>query len=574
MSHSSISLTAIEADIRAQAPAFKEIYKIPCSQCDKPLDMMSRATPERYRLMDCTEAVSHRTLRILEFTAFPRVLYAALSYVWRGNKPTAGCRRSTHEFSVLGAEDADPIGVNVLIDVCTAALACGALYLWVVRLCIMQTDKQDKLWQIREMYRVYTFATVCVVAPGGLRVLVPLSEETQWIHRGWTLQEVVAPPAVAVLFAWTHGAGKMHMRIQGENKYGKIEVVASGQSAMMGLEAVVGICAVGQFEFTPDNNGAHSNPQSPLHVEVALFGKPLSEPNASQDSPLIHADEIHLPNVAVLTFATARNLDTEEMRDYCIWQCALVRTSSRPLDMVFSIMGLFGAVLDPADFAADDRLGATIALAREILRQGRSASWLGLAVTLPPCPCLPTFPVFPKTSVAGQAMYNLPNGESRTVRLEEAVYPNDIGLYPPLKGSMDENGYHSFNALAILVAIAPDATILSSAAPYDDMTHPTQLRALDGSTWRVVNANIVIDTLDVRDSMPPHREPRSYAVLLGFYNGIPAITTGNNLRAMLLTEHEKDLYHLRSYFLLSGEALRWTSTWKERGFCVGGPEMV
>lgn len=549
----------------------KEIFNVSFSELsrrDKPLDIMSCATPERYRLLDCTAAVSGRTLRILEFADFPRVEYAALSYVWQGNCPVNDdSRLSRQEFSVLGAEDADPIGVDVLFDACAASLACGASYLWLDRLCIMQMSKRDRRWQVREMYRVYTFATVCVVAPGGLRFLVPFDEETRWIHRAWTLQEVVAPPSVAVLFAWTHAAGEVNMSIQGEEMHGRIEVVIPRRSAMMGLAEVLGICSAGHFEFTPDSADEVA---SPLLIETALFGKPSTDVLRGA----LLSDDILLPNVAALSFATAKNLDTDEMRDFCIWQCALVRTSSRPVDMAFSIMGMLGVMLDPSDFDVDDRLGATIALAREILRQGRNASWLGISVNLPPCRYLSTFPVFPQTSVAGQATYDLPSGGRQLVQLAEAIYPNDIGLFPHHKGSMDETGYLLLDALAVMVVATPattTTTTMSADLLYDDAMRPTQLKAVDGSTW-IISADVATSSDSDRAASPPLPEPRSFAVMLGFYNGIPAVTTGNTLRAMLVTEHAKDRYHVRSYFLLSTEALQWGSTWKKHQFCVGGPE--
>ncbi|KAK5654569.1 hypothetical protein OQA88_7198 [Cercophora sp. LCS_1] len=404
--------------------------------------------------------MSDGRLRILEFVSFPRVQYATISYVWRGNCPA---KDQADEFSVAGAEDADPISVHVLLDACKAALACGAPYLWLDRLCIMQICKQDKQWQIREMYRVYTFAAVCIVIPGGLRSLVPFGEETQWIHRSWTLQEVVAPPITAVLFAWTHGAGGCLLRIQGEDEKGRIDVVRPGVSAMTDLDTVLVSCSVGYFDFTPDN-ASEQEATMPIRIQALLFGAPVPSdlpPGAALADPLIR-----LPNAAALVFARATDEDAE-IRDYCIWQCALVRTSSRPVDMVYSIMGILGVELDPSKFAADDRLGATIALAREILRQGRSASWLGLGLNLPPCPYVSTFPIFPETSVAGKAFYNIPGSGKKLLTLADALYPNHIGVFSPLTGSMDEAGYFSFNAPAVRVTPISLATSADAEWFYD-----------------------------------------------------------------------------------------------------------
>ncbi|KAI1808578.1 hypothetical protein F4811DRAFT_548582 [Daldinia bambusicola] len=531
-----------------------------------PVDILSRATPERYRLVDCADAVSNRNLRILEFSEFPRVPYAALSYVWRGNRPADESTFRTDEFSVVGAEDADPIGLGVLCDACAASLACGASYLWVDRLCIVQTSGRDKRWQIREMYRIYTFCIVCIVAPSGIRFLVPFSEETDWIHRVWTLQEVVAPAAAAVLFAWSHGAGESCVKVSGETSYGRIEVVTPGTSAMMGLPNVLEICTCGYFDFTPDGQ---EKAATPIRTEAVLFGRPQTD---SKSGSIITGDRsIRLPHVTALGFAAANYLDTEEMRDYCVWQCAFVRTSSCPVDMVFSIMGLLGVMLDPSEFSKDDRLGATIALARGILRQGRSASWLGLVIDLPPCPYLSTFPMFPQTSVAGRAMVARPDGTSDLVTLTDAIYPNEIGVFPPISGSMDEIGFHSFEALAIEVVALIEATILPRDSLYDDPARPTQLRAVDGSVWSI-NSNEVL--LNNTDELRPGflEKPRSFALALGFYSGMPAVTTGNRIRAMLVTECAEDRYYVHSYFLLNHEALKWVSTWRKYEFCVGGPK--
>src|SRR5277367_1567730 len=62
-----------------------------------------------------------------------------------------------------------------------------ARYLWLDRLCIMQTSKQDKRWQIVHTFNLYRHCTQCLVLPGGIQRLVPLDEETSWVHRAWTL---------------------------------------------------------------------------------------------------------------------------------------------------------------------------------------------------------------------------------------------------------------------------------------------------------------------------------------------------------------------------------------------------
>ncbi|KIJ34485.1 hypothetical protein M422DRAFT_182064, partial [Sphaerobolus stellatus SS14] len=171
------------------------------------LDITPSATACHFRLVDCARYVHHRTLSICELTEFPPSCYsyAAISYVWKGNsvdESTVGSR-----FIVAGAEDGDPIGVEALLHACTAALREDIPYIWLDRLCIMQTDSNDKAWQIERMFAIYQGSTLCLVLPGGIQRLIRLDETTTWITRGWTLQEALAPPRVEVIYSWQYGSG-------------------------------------------------------------------------------------------------------------------------------------------------------------------------------------------------------------------------------------------------------------------------------------------------------------------------------------------------------------------------------
>ncbi|KAL6897704.1 hypothetical protein GGI43DRAFT_409698 [Trichoderma evansii] len=99
----------------------------------------------------------------------------------------------------------------------------------------MQMNKEDKRWQILHMYEIYKRCHICIAAPGGLQCLVRLDIETQWIHRGWTLQEAVAPPAVIVLFSWAIGPCKVHAG----DIQGIIHEVTPSISAMASLTLIV-----------------------------------------------------------------------------------------------------------------------------------------------------------------------------------------------------------------------------------------------------------------------------------------------------------------------------------------------
>ncbi|KAJ7888044.1 hypothetical protein B0H14DRAFT_2497940 [Mycena olivaceomarginata] len=543
--------TSVMSDVQ---PAL--ILEIPIgslSEHHPPLDLSTCATPRRYRLIGCTELVSDNKLSIYEFQSFPPVPYSAVSYVWRGNGIDANFRGNT--FSVRGAEDGDPVGVEVLHDACKASLMKEARYLWIDRLCIMQTNSDDKHFQIQEMYRIYLSCAVCLVAPGGLRRLVRLDEETTWIHRGWTLQEALAPAVSLVMFAWKLG----DTRAQAGDNIGEIEQVTENRSALATLSLIVDACTVGTISIQSDK---------PLHciaVEATIFS---SQPSARsyKDIPFWRPTRrIMAPNVSALAIAKAKELSQDE-REYAIWQSALMRTSSRPVDMVFSIMGLFGVTLDTRKFHKNDRIGATIALAREILQHGGRANWLGASFRAQPCLQLSTFPLFPRTRVAGKALVRGEDGLYREVsQLMENEYPNENVLGHMPKGSMDADGYLSFAAKAVQLE-----QVLHKSGEYvmeQPSPEPSLITATDGTTWRVLSG---------AHTMSPDA-PRAFAVLLGFFVGyFPGGTPAHdakNVRAMLVQEHNTDgKSHVRSYFMLSKECRGWTQRWELSSFTVGGPE--
>lgn len=200
---------------------------------------LSQAAPGHIRLVDCKSVVEHGFLRIVEFADFPTIAYAAISYPWRGVSINPSDTMDS-AFSVRGAEHADPVGVDALRSAWAAALHLSCAYLWVDRLSIVQKNKEDKTWQIRNMYNVYLSCRVCIVLAGGLRRVVRLDEETPWIHRSWTLQEVLAPRSTVVLIRWKLGPG--HASSGGISTPVSVEEAVPGASAYIPLPLVLQVC--------------------------------------------------------------------------------------------------------------------------------------------------------------------------------------------------------------------------------------------------------------------------------------------------------------------------------------------
>ncbi|KAI0646585.1 hypothetical protein C8Q79DRAFT_1010188 [Trametes meyenii] len=531
------------------------------------LDLSSIATPCHVRLVDCVALTERGVLRIVEFPEFPEfpdVRYSAISYPWRG----VGVDEhfSSHIFAVLGATDADPVGSSALTHACAASILRGCPYLWLDRLCIMQNNKVDKRWQIRVMYNVYQSCRLCLVLAGGVRRLVRLDEETTWIHRSWTLQEVLAPPTVVVLLDWKLGSGTS---MSGGTALAVEEVIA-GESAIVPLSSVLEACTVGTLSFTPNlqptNSSSPPSPK-PLMVAASIFSA-LPTTHTYNDIPFWQPQrKLLAPNVTALTIAMDPTLVSDpDTRAHAVWQSALMRTSSRPVDMVFSIMGLFGVTLDPGAFDKDDRRGATIALAQAILSAGGSASWLGLGCRLEPDRTLSTFPTFPRTSVSGVALVENRGHVQEVSELVDPVYPVGEALVPFPKGSMDDMGYFSFAARAVRVR----------PVRYDFA--PSVFEALDGSHWAVLEHRDQ-GSVEGHDSGKdtPETDLSAYAVLLGWFNryypGMTSATDTDNIRAMLVEEHRPGMFHVRSFFLLHRKERSYVLGWPESQFRVGGPDI-
>ncbi|GAA85307.1 hypothetical protein AKAW_03421 [Aspergillus luchuensis IFO 4308] len=208
------------------------------------------------------------------------------------------------------------------------------------------------------MFDIYRSCAVCLVLPGGLGRLIDPTERSTWAQRAWTLQEAIAPPIVLVVFEW---------------KFSDYYVSYNGEP-------------VGTIE--------------PFHSEFSDHEEDRIEIRFRMQT--ITGNQAYL---LWLTSETSKPNDFGEVNSdklqVALWKATWIRSSSRPVDMVFSIMGLFGVSLDPSKFHRDDRVGATLALASAALQKGSTAAWLGAYFELDPCPFMSSFPSFPNTSESG-----------------------------------------------------------------------------------------------------------------------------------------------------------------------------
>ncbi|GAW27408.1 putative HET domain-containing protein [Rosellinia necatrix] len=107
----------------------------------------------------CGSCDFHVTLKVT--TGKPIEPFAALSYCWGGDQPykTTTARMQSGNMSLKWRKL--PRSIQ---DAIKTAAALGLRYLWADSLCIIQDDEEDKTSQIADMARIYSQATVTIIA--------------------------------------------------------------------------------------------------------------------------------------------------------------------------------------------------------------------------------------------------------------------------------------------------------------------------------------------------------------------------------------------------------------------------
>ena len=205
LSRSLLSSSGAECEMPSVPGLFTEAFHADLADLSDTILNLSHITPFRFRFIDCVYYVKHGMFRLVETESpLDDMKYSAISYVWKALQPPSS---DIESFQVAGSLDGDPIGLQTLKQACLMSLRRGASVLWLDRVSVMQTNKQDKAWQIRRMHDIYKGCQCCIVLLDGLQRLPVLEEhkDSNWLQRSWTLQEVVVPMRTACLFASKFG---------------------------------------------------------------------------------------------------------------------------------------------------------------------------------------------------------------------------------------------------------------------------------------------------------------------------------------------------------------------------------
>lgn len=402
------------------------------------VNLNERGTPCHFRFLDCDAFINSGLLRIIECAesdSIEEVSFAAVSYPWRDLQMPPGTAPPEGSFSVKGAEHADEISIDVLRTACTAARHFGISLMWVDRLCILQTQKIDKNWQIHHMYKLYASCNLCLILPGGLVRLARLSDPTSWIDRAWTLQEAVAPSSeekLHIVFSFTQSTYIEFLRQECAERFNDKFMDFLHASKHNPLEVIL----------EPGHSAACKYKTLSMLLWGCVGALKYHQPTISKPYDAFPVRIIYQPAMRHLQRAV-------DFGGLSVLKASFSRTSSRPVDMIFSIMGLMGVRLEVSKYTAEDRLKATIHLIQALMSRGDRAHWLFLAPELPACPGLSTLPVMPETSESGRAYLRAPGGlvPAFEVMDQHQQWRSDGA---PV-GVMSDAGDFTFSAQAVLV---------------------------------------------------------------------------------------------------------------------------
>jgi hypothetical protein len=146
------------------------------------------------------------TLELKEFVGCSNVEYVILSHTW-----------GDEEISIqdlLSGQAANRASFAKIKNCCAQAARDGFQYVWIDTCCIDKSSSSELSEAINSMYQWYKNARICYaylvdVQSSSTDIELQL-RESRWFKRGWTLQELIAPPIVEFYAAdWTEIGTKM-----------------------------------------------------------------------------------------------------------------------------------------------------------------------------------------------------------------------------------------------------------------------------------------------------------------------------------------------------------------------------
>ncbi|KAF7923806.1 uncharacterized protein EAE98_007624 [Botrytis deweyae] len=284
----------------------------------------------------------HNAARKLKNLPMSRIKYTAISHVWNPSPEVELQMNAMIDTDLFGVEF-DPLYdgtglrlVNLswigLDQMANAAKMQGSNYIWLDLCCIDQPDRKDNetKFQISMMADIYRHANNVIVMVGGAGCVKHTDQVSPWMERAWTLQEAILNRKTFVCVLWPNSKRNVTYISKVPPVEWKFQpVIAARPAPRISPGDVCCLIPLKDLIDMADVNFSQIKPLGCPEISV-LDGMTLKAGSA--------------PRLAL----RAAFLNSPLAIKYTgVWRSMFMRTSTKSIDVVYSIMGIFNLVIDP-----------------------------------------------------------------------------------------------------------------------------------------------------------------------------------------------------------------------------------
>ena len=269
---------------------------------------------------------------------YPRP-YCAITHVWQCGLEAIKRAPEDRELVVTtkkrSEKNTKPQTINWLglQQIAAAADQLSCQYLWLDFLCIDQVDRgsdvdSEKGFQLMNMANIYKFARYVIVMIGGIAAVQSVQGSTTWMDRAWPLQEssINTEPSL-VLIRWDFKVHDFHVPVEGAPDYHvQLKPVGNSGTYLISLRNLLEMAIL-----------------SSTRLSTILDVKEFRVKCLDGSREGAASEKLRSALLAVIRGVQENN---DGLKWSGAWRSMLMRTSSRPSDIAYSVTGLFDVALD------------------------------------------------------------------------------------------------------------------------------------------------------------------------------------------------------------------------------------
>jgi hypothetical protein len=343
--------------------------------------------------------------------------YVAISHVWEPSEEVARISNLKNQPLLIDVGDRiHKISWYGLVQAAVAAKHLDCSYIWLDLICVDQLSRDDKKLQIKNMGHIYENATAVLVMCGGVSAAQRLDKYANWIDRAWTLQEATLCANTRCLVEWPfQGSVAVHGTEYAffEKLDGNIAIVELSQLLEFSLrtshKGVLMTPDGSEFEFDLDTKCLGGQRVSIHELRSVISARadlleeqksksPSESESESQSESESESEEWETESDSDAESCSDSDSQTSRKGDrnkaaalYTpAWRSMWLRTSTKPQDMVFSMMHLLGVQIE-VDYSRTQE-----ELLFELANKVEYPGWLIIGHNIPINPRSGLMPIVPK----------------------------------------------------------------------------------------------------------------------------------------------------------------------------------